>query len=65
VKSDLKLTTAHRDLLSLDHAIGELYEKFGDCVDGKSEFIEAEKRRSAALECLSTIKAGSPEGMIA
>jgi hypothetical protein len=34
-------------------------------VEGKADFIEAEERRFAALESLSTIQARSPEGMVA
>jgi hypothetical protein len=62
---DLELTTAHRDLLSLDHSIAKLYDRFGERVDGKTDFIEAEERRFAALDCLATIQASSPAGMIA
>jgi hypothetical protein len=50
---DLELTTAHRDLLSLDHSIAKLYDRFGERVDGKTDFIEAEERRFAALDCLA------------
>jgi len=65
VKRDLKLTTAQRELLSLDHAISQLHDKFGDRADGRADYIDAEERRSDALEHLATIQAGSPEGMIA
>jgi hypothetical protein len=65
MKSDLELTTAQRDLLALDHAIGKLYDKFGDRVDSRADFIEAEERRFTALECLATARAQSPEGMVA
>lgn len=61
---DAKLVTAHRDLLALDHAIADLYERFGDRVDGNGDFVEAEERRFAALDCLATIGAG-PQGMVA
>jgi hypothetical protein len=65
MQTDLQLTTAHRDLLSLDHAIAKLCDRFGDLVDGKSDFIEAEERRFAALDCLATMRASSPAGMTA
>jgi hypothetical protein len=65
MKTDVDLTTAQRDLLSLDHAIGKLYDKFGDRVDGRAVYIDAEERRFTALGSLATIRAGSPEGMIA
>ena len=65
MKSDVELTTAHRDLLSLDHAIGKLHDKFGDRADSRADCVEAEERRFAAPECLATIQAGSPAGMVA
>jgi hypothetical protein len=65
MNADQVLTTAHRELLSLDRAISGLYEKFGDCVEGKADFIEAEGRRFAAIECLATVRAQSPGGMVA
>jgi hypothetical protein len=64
VKTDLELTTAHRELLALDHAIGKLHDKFGDRADSRADYVEAEERRFEALECLATIQAGSP-GMVA
>jgi hypothetical protein len=65
VKTDLELTTAHRELLSLDRVISGLYEKFGDSAEGKADLIEAEERRFEVLECLATIQASSPAGMVA
>jgi hypothetical protein len=65
MQSDLNLMDAHRELLELDRTISELWEKFGDHVEDKQEFIEAEARRFAALECLATVQARSPEGMLA
>jgi len=65
VKTDLELTTAHRELLALDHAIGKLHDKFGDRSDSRADYVEAEERRFEALECLATIQAGSPAGMVA
>jgi hypothetical protein len=64
MKADLELITAHRNLLSFDQAIAQLHDKFGDRVDGNADFIDAEERRFEALECLGTIGAGSPDGMI-
>ncbi|MFY9836262.1 MAG: hypothetical protein WAK55_07280 [Xanthobacteraceae bacterium] len=63
--TDLKLTTARRDLLSLDHAITKLREKFAADFERRADFIDAEERRFAALDCLATIQATSPAGMIA
>ena len=51
MKLDADLTNAHRSLVSLDRAIGKLYDRFGDRVDGNGDFIDAEERRFAALEC--------------
>jgi hypothetical protein len=65
MQTDHQLTTAHRDLLSLDHAISKLYERFGDLVDGNADYVDAEERRFAALDCLATIQASSPAGMTA
>jgi hypothetical protein len=44
---------------------GKLYEKLGDRADGNADYVDAEERRFAALECLATVQARSPEGMIA
>jgi hypothetical protein len=65
MNTDFELTTAHRDLLSPDRSIAKLYDRFGDRVDGKTDFIEAEERRFAVLDCLATIQASSPAGMVA
>jgi hypothetical protein len=65
MKTDHRLTTSQRELLALDHTIGRLYDKFGDRVDKKADFIEAEERRFTALKCLATARARSPKGMVA
>jgi hypothetical protein len=65
VQPDLELTTAHRDLLELDHAIAQLYNRLGDTIDGDPDFLHAEEWRGAALERLATVPAVSPAGLVA
>jgi hypothetical protein len=63
MKTDHRLTTAHRDLATLDLTIAALCKKFGDDVDEQDSYWAAEDRRSAALERLANIRATSPEGI--
>ncbi len=56
---DAQLVTAQRNLQSLDLAIDELCKKFADDFEDREDFVEAEERRFAALDCLATIRAGA------
>jgi hypothetical protein len=60
---DIELVQAAQDLQAVDHAIGNLYRKFGDDADSREDYLALEDRRNEHIATLITVPAKSMTGI--